>query len=115
MLSVLNAGKLKIQGAELEAVWTPVPELLLDTQIGYLDAEYKEFDDLRFTAFGGSRAFQEPAFAPKWTARFGAQYAFDLGGTGALTMGGQARYDRAGPGAGASRHVAGLEQQEREQ
>ena len=92
LLSVLNAGKLKIQGTELEAVWTPVPELLLDTQIGYLDAEYKEFDDLRFTAFGGSRAFQEPAFAPKWTARFGAQYAFDLGGSGALTIGGQARY-----------------------
>ena len=43
--------------------------LLLDTQIGYLDADYKEFDDVRFTAFGGSRAFQTPAFAPKWTTR----------------------------------------------
>ncbi len=92
LLSVLNAGKLKIRGAELEAAWTPTPQLLLDTQIGYLDAEYKEFDDLRFTSFGGSRAFQEPAFAPKWTMRFGAQYSFDLGGIGGLTVGGQARY-----------------------
>ncbi|MDV3256855.1 MAG: TonB-dependent receptor [Sphingomonas sp.] len=92
LLSVLNAGKLRIRGAELEAAWTPTPELLIDTQIGYLDAEYKDFDDLRFTNFGGSRAFQEPAFAPKWTMRFGAQYEFDLGGSGDITIGGQARY-----------------------
>jgi len=85
LLSVLNAGKLRIRGAELEAVWTPTPQLLLDTQIGYLDAEYKEFDDLRFTSFGGSRAFQEPAFAPKWTMRFGGQYIFDLGSSGGIT------------------------------
>jgi len=92
LLSVLNAGKLRIRGAELEAVWTPTPQLLLDSQIGYLDAEYKEFDDLRFTSFGGSRAFQEPAFAPKWTMRFGGQYIFDLGSSGGITLGGQARY-----------------------
>jgi iron complex outermembrane receptor protein len=91
-LSVLNAGKLRINGAELEAAWTPVTGLLIDTQIGYLDAEYKEFDDIRFTAFGGSRAFQTPAFAPKWTARFGAQYAFDLGNSGGITIGAQTRY-----------------------
>ena len=92
VLSVLNAGKLRIKGAELEAAWTPVANLLLDTQIGYLDAEYKEFDDLRFTAFGGSRAFQTPAFSPKWTMRFGAQYSFDLGSMGGITIGGQTRY-----------------------
>jgi len=91
-LSVLNAGKLRINGAELEAAWTPLTGLLIDTQIGYLDAKYKEFDDATFTLFGGSRAFQTPAFAPKWTARFGAQYAFDLGNSGAITVGGQARY-----------------------
>ena len=92
VLSVLNAGKLQIKGAELEAAWTPIQNLLLDTQIGYLDAKYKEFDDLRFTAFGGSRAFQTPAFSPKWTMRFGAQYSFDLGSLGGITIGGQTRY-----------------------
>ena len=93
-LSVLNAGKLRISGAELEAAWTPVTGLLLDTQIGYLNADYKEFDDVRFSApeFGGSRAFQTPAFAPKWTARFGAQYAFGLGSVGGITIGAQTRY-----------------------
>src|SRR5262249_5710077 len=92
LLSVLNAGKLRIRGAELEAAWTPLNGLLLDSQIGYLDAEYKEFDDNNFPAFGNSRAFQKPAFAPKWTMRFGAQYSVDLGGSGSLTFGGQARY-----------------------
>ncbi|MCY7280309.1 MAG: TonB-dependent receptor [Sphingomonas bacterium] len=91
-LSVLNAGKLRINGAELEAAWTPATGLLIDSQIGYLDAEYKEFDDVRFTVFGGSRAFQTPAFAPKWTARFGAQYAVELGNSGAITIGAQTRY-----------------------
>jgi iron complex outermembrane receptor protein len=64
----------------------------LDTQIGYLDAKYRDFDDVRFVAFGGSRAFQTPAFAPKWTARVGAQYAFDLASSGSITVGGQSRY-----------------------
>ena len=91
-LSVLNAGKLRISGAELEAAWTPLTGLLLDGQLGYLNARYKDFADARFTSTGGSRAFQTPAFAPKWTLRLGAQYAFDLGGSGSITLGAQTRY-----------------------
>jgi iron complex outermembrane recepter protein len=92
LLAVLNAGKLRMRGAELEAAWSPVPALLIDSQIGYLHAEYKEFTDTNFPKFGNSRAFQTPAFAPKWTMRFGAQYAFGLASGGAVTVGGQARY-----------------------
>ena len=91
-LSVLNAGKLRISGAELEAAWTPLTGLLLDGQLGYLNARYKDFADARFTSTGGSRAFQTPAFAPKWTLRLGAQYAFDLGTSGSITLGAQTRY-----------------------
>jgi iron complex outermembrane receptor protein len=91
-LSVLNAGKLRIKGAELEGYWTPIPDVLIDTQIGYLDAKYVDFADVRFTSFGGSRAFQTPAFSPKWTFRVGAQYSFDMGNSGAITVGGQTRY-----------------------
>ena len=91
-LSVLNAGKLRISGAELEAAWTPLAGLLLDGQLGYLNARYKDFADARFTSTGGSRAFQTPAFAPKWTLRLGAQYAFDLGTSGSITLGAQTRY-----------------------
>ncbi|HVL30072.1 MAG TPA: TonB-dependent receptor [Sphingomicrobium sp.] len=122
ILSVVNAGKLVINGAELEAAWTPVDRLLLDAQIGYLDAEYKEFDDFRFTnCCGGSRAFQTPAFAPKWTMRFGAQYGFDVGSAGSITVGAQTRYKSrtalavdntfvvgSGAGAGSRTEVEGL-------
>ncbi len=90
-LTVINAGKLEIQGAELELYLTPVKGLQLDTQIGWLDADYAEFADSRFV--GGDRSFQTPPFSPKWTARFGAQYTWDLGGeAGNLTLGASARY-----------------------
>ena len=121
-LSVLNAGKLKINGAELEAAWTPIDNLLLDTQVGYLDADYKDFDDVRFTTCcGGSRAFQTPAFAPKWTVRLGAQYGFDLGSAGTITLGAQTRHKSrtalavdntfvigSGPGAGTTTEIDAL-------
>jgi iron complex outermembrane receptor protein len=90
VLAVINAGQLNIWGVEVEAAWTPLPGLLFDTQIGYLNAEYDEFADARFP--GGSRAFQTPAFAPKWTWRLGGQYEANLGETGFLTFGAQMRY-----------------------
>ncbi|MFL6725024.1 MAG: TonB-dependent receptor [Sphingomicrobium sp.] len=90
LLSVVNAGKLRIRGAELEAYWSPTKELLIDGQLGYLDSQYKEFFDNRFP--NHSRAFQTPPFSPKWTLRLGAQYAFDMGNSGSLTLGGQTRY-----------------------
>jgi iron complex outermembrane receptor protein len=89
-LSVINAGKLDIKGFEVEASWTPLPGLLFDTQIGYLHAQYDVFADARFP--GGSRAFQRPAFAPRWTWRLGAQYETNLGNVGFLTWGAQMRY-----------------------
>jgi iron complex outermembrane receptor protein len=90
VLSVVNAGKLRIKGAELEAAWTPTPQLLFDTQIGYLDAKYVKFFDARFP--NQSRAFQTPAFSPHWTMRFGAQYSPHIEGIGDVTFAGQARY-----------------------
>ncbi len=91
-LTVINAGQLEISGAELELIYRATDNLRLDAQIGYLDASYGDFDDARFVAFGGSRAFQEPAFSPDWTARFGAFYSMDLGNAGALEFAGSARY-----------------------
>ncbi len=92
VLSVINAGELKITGAELEVVARPTAALTLDAQLGLLDANYEEFRDSRFTAFNGSRAFQEPAFSPDWTARYGAQYVFDLDDGSNVTFGGAARF-----------------------
>ena len=90
LLTVLNVGGLRIRGAELEAAWTPVDRLLIDGQVGYLDAEYKEFVDNRFP--NASRAFQTPPFSPKWTLRLGTQYGIDLGSSGSITLGAQTRY-----------------------
>src|SRR5690606_29663512 len=64
VLSVLNAGQLDIFGFELEGVLVPIRGLTLDAQVGFLEADYKEFNDTRFSKFGGSRAFQDPAFSP---------------------------------------------------
>lgn len=92
-LTVINAGSLVTKGVEFELYVTPMDGLQLDTQIGYLDADYEEFNDVRFTNFGGDRSFQTPPFSPKWTARFGAQYTWDLGGdAGSLSLGASARY-----------------------
>jgi iron complex outermembrane receptor protein len=91
-LTVINAGSMKTSGAELEAVARPLPGLMLDAQVGLLNAEYDDFDDVRFVATGGSRAFQQPAFAPKWTVRYGAQYIFNLGDGGSFTVGAATRF-----------------------
>jgi iron complex outermembrane receptor protein len=90
LLSVVNAGKLRIRGAELEAYWTPIQPLLIDAEIGYLDSKYRDFFDARFP--NHSRAFQTPPFSPKWTLRLGAQYVFDMANSGSITIGGQTRY-----------------------
>ena len=93
--AVLNAGGLDIRGAEIEFAWNPVPSLLLDAQVGFLDAEYSEFFEQRL--IGGvlttiDRTFQTPAFAPDMTLRLGIQNEWEMGRHGFLTIGGQARF-----------------------
>lgn len=92
-LTVLNAGKLTQKGAELEVYFNPTPALLLDSQIGYLDAKYDEFKDLS-APYNPShdRSWNTPAFSPEWTARFGASYEFDMASAGWLRFGGDANY-----------------------
>jgi iron complex outermembrane recepter protein len=100
--AVLNAGALDINGAELELTYLPIENLRLDAQIGYLNAEYGEFFEERLvqvdplpapqTLVTIDRSFQEPAFSPEWTARFGANYEFNLGDHGSLALNGSARF-----------------------
>jgi len=87
---VLNAGALDIWGAELELLWVPVDGLTLQAQVGYLDADYKEFTDT-ISGPGGvpverDRSGDEPPFAPDWTTRVGASYEFGLDDRGSLTL-----------------------------
>lgn len=100
--AVLNAGGLEIYGAELEFIAYLTPQLRLDSQIGYLHAEYSEFFEIRNLANPTpppatiptvvDRSWQTPAFSPEWTARFGGSYEFELGDEGSLTLGASARY-----------------------
>ena len=92
VLSVINAGGLDISGLEIEAVAALTDALTVDAQLGFLDASYDEFNDARFTATGGSRAFQEPAFSPDMTARFGFQYVAETADGGDVTIGGAAKF-----------------------
>ncbi len=92
VLSVINAGSLEITGLEVEAVAALTPALTVDAQIGLLEARYVEFNDARFTNTFGSRAFQEPAFSPDLTARYGVTYVADIPGGGDMTFGGVAKY-----------------------
>jgi iron complex outermembrane recepter protein len=96
---VLNAGKLRIQGIEFEAMARPVDALTLTASVGYLDAKYLQFDDPRRVppaSFScnptGTAITCEPAFAPPLTLRFGADYKVPLGEHASLTFGGEARF-----------------------
>jgi iron complex outermembrane receptor protein len=87
---VLNAGKLGIYGAELEAFWVPIDGLTLQAQVGYLNAYYGEFTETVRGPTGKpvvrDRSGDEPPFAPNWTSRLGASYLFGLGDLGSLTL-----------------------------
>ena len=92
VLSVINAGNLEISGLEIEGTVAVTDSLTFDSQIGLLDADYGEFADARFINFGGSRAFQEPAFSPRLTARYGVQYVAQAPAGWDLTFGAVAKY-----------------------
>ena len=63
--------------------------LLIDGQLGYLDAKYKEFADVRFSRPAAAARSRRRPSRRNGRSRLGAQYAFDLGGAGRITVGGQ--------------------------
>ncbi|HQA18910.1 MAG TPA: TonB-dependent receptor, partial [Novosphingobium sp.] len=93
---VLNAGKLRIQGIEFEAMVKPWKGMTLNASLGYLDAKYLEFNDgRRAPAFScnptGTAIVCQPAFAPPITFRAGAEQRLPLGDTASLVIGGDIR------------------------
>lgn len=84
---VLNAGKLRIQGAEFEGGVVLGQGTRLSTQIGYQDARYREFqDDVQ------DRSNDKVPFSPRWTARLAAAHTFDLARGASFTFGGDLSY-----------------------
>ncbi|MBB6599449.1 TonB-dependent receptor [Luteimonas sp. MC1825] len=93
---VLNAAEMEINGFEFEGVARLGDATLLSGQVGWMDASYKSFADLRTTdpsnpAYNPTLHEHVP-FSPDWTARVALQHTFQLGGSGALTVGGDVAY-----------------------
>ncbi|ABD27582.1 TonB-dependent receptor [Novosphingobium aromaticivorans DSM 12444] len=93
---VLNAGKLRIQGFEFDVNVRPADPVTLFASVGYLDADYKEFNDgRRAPAFScnptGAKVTCKPAFAPPLTLRAGGEYRVPLGDA-TLSLGGDVRF-----------------------
>jgi iron complex outermembrane receptor protein len=96
---VINAGALTIWGLEFEAAVRPVDAWNLRASVGYLNAEYDEFNDGRRVppqSFScnptGAQITCQPAFAPPLTVTLATDYAIPLGSAGKLTVGGDLRF-----------------------
>ena len=84
----LNAGNSINKGFEVELAARPIPNLQIDSSLGYLHYQLKDDEQSRTTLIcthfsDGSLCPQTRA--PKWTFSLGAQYRIDMGGLGALT------------------------------
>ncbi|WP_129136144.1 TonB-dependent receptor [Luteimonas sp. YGD11-2] len=93
---VLNAAEMEINGFEFEGVARLGDATQLSGQVSWMDASYRSFEDLRTTdpanpAYDPSLHEHVP-FSPDWTARIALQHAFDLGGNGTFTVGGDVAY-----------------------
>ena len=79
--AVANVGDAEIQGFELEGIWSPTRNFSLDFSYAYLDFEYSNLDPVA-NVDPDSRT----PFTPENSWSIGAQYTFDLGDAGDLTV-----------------------------
>ena len=70
-----NAGKAETLGLEVEFAARTSENLFVNINLGYLDAQYKEFIDATGNDVSGERT---PINAPKWTASVGFQSLYPL-------------------------------------
>ncbi|MCX7556847.1 TonB-dependent receptor [Xanthomonadaceae bacterium JHOS43] len=93
---VLNAAELDIKGFELEGAAFIGEATSLSAQIGWLDAEYKRFDDFRldptYPGFDLNVNHDHVPFSPDWTARVALNHTFSLANGSALAVGGDVSY-----------------------
>ncbi len=83
-----NASSAEIKGVEFEMVAQPIAGATLNGSISYLDATYGDYTPNSFALppVGESADGKQLFGVPKWKAAFGAQYVFDMGTAGFLTL-----------------------------
>ena len=82
--SVRNAGKATKKGAELEVIYSPIIDLQLTANLGYLDVEYGEFEEFdpvlgQVVDKSDERDIQ---YSPEYTVNAGVEYVLARGGWG---------------------------------
>jgi outer membrane receptor protein involved in Fe transport len=90
--TIRNAGNARIDGAELEAVATPLEGLTLNASVGWLDARYTSVLP-GVLAVSGPNPFQAGTFkgaplpkTPDWKINFSPRYEFTVAGGGQVTL-----------------------------
>ncbi len=84
-----NAEKAHVNGAEFELAAHPAKGLALSAALGLLDTKY---DKLQVVNGGADLAGAQFVRAPHVTLNLGASYEFDLGSSGRIQLGADARY-----------------------
>jgi len=84
---IQNAAKATISGVELEALAMPVKGLTLNAVVGYMDAKYDSFPNaMDNTGNPTDLSGNQLSYTPEWQMSMGAQYVFDFGKKGFLTI-----------------------------
>lgn len=90
----INAGNVRFNGAELEIVAVPVKGLELNGSVSVLDAKYTKWLAALSTCADQGIVTEAQYLnlpikeSPKWGFRVGANYSYDMGTFGVLSMGG---------------------------
>ncbi|WP_439620171.1 TonB-dependent receptor [Hyphomonas sp.] len=86
---LVNAGRSRVSGLEVETVWRPTETFSLTAGAGLLDSEYEEL-----TLNGADLSGNELIEAPPYTFNLAADYVHDMSGRGELVL--HANYSGAG-------------------
>lgn len=81
-----NAAEATVAGVELESQWLVTDALEFNGSVGYLDAEYDDFQQRLSTTIFADRKGNKLNRAPEWTLNVGGQYSWELGNLGRLTL-----------------------------
>ncbi|WP_428630092.1 TonB-dependent receptor [Sphingopyxis sp.] len=84
-VQLVNAGRSRIRGLEIETAVRPVTGLQFSAGLGLLDAKYKQLV-LNGVDLSGNRLIE----APKYTLNLAGDYAIPIGADGAVTLHGDA-------------------------